>query len=406
MHKYSLFSVIGIEIEYMLVNADTLDIVPNSDILLKELANQYVNEFDFSNNTSISNELVLHVIELKNTHPCIIDIPQLKKKFYETILQLQPILDKLNLKLLPSAQHPWMQPENETKVWPHEFQEIYQQFHKIFNCHTHGWANLQSMHLNLPFKDDNEFNKLHNAIRLILPLIPAIAASSPFMENHYSGWLDSRLKTYALNQSKIKEISGEVIPEFIQTKDEYEHLILTPMYNAIAPFDLEKVLQYEWLNSRAAIAKFDVGAIEIRIIDTQECVNADLSIAWVITEIIKHIINKSDDYLQNPIDTKTLKNIFDSSIKNGFATTINNKEYLQQVLNLSPMTLNLKEIWSLLIEQVASNIDGNSQICLEHILKFGNLSERILKIYDKSATLKETYKKLIDCLLTNEQLRA
>ena len=43
------------------------------------------------------------------------------------------------------------------------------------------------------------------------------------------------------------------------------------MYRAIDPLDTEGILQEEWLNSRAAIARFDRGAIEIRCMDTQEC---------------------------------------------------------------------------------------------------------------------------------------
>ena len=40
------------------------------------------------------------------------------------------------------------------------------------------------------------------------------------------------------------------------------------MYRQIAPLDPDHVVQYEWLNSRGAIARFDRNAIEIRVIDT------------------------------------------------------------------------------------------------------------------------------------------
>ena len=36
--------------------------------------------------------------------------------------------------------------------------------------------------LNLPFSSDEEFGRLHAAIRLLLPLLPALAASSPLVE--------------------------------------------------------------------------------------------------------------------------------------------------------------------------------------------------------------------------------
>lgn len=403
MLKHPLFSVVGIEIEYMLVHKNTLDVAPVSDLLLKELAGQFDTEFIFKNGISISNELVLHLIELKNTHPQEFNANKLKQQFQETIINLQVPLEKLNMQLLPTAQHPWMDPLKETHIWPHELSEIYYQFDKIFNCKAHGWSNLQSMHLNLPFQNDEEFNKLHNAIRLVLPLIPALAASSPFMENKTTGFLDSRLKTYSSNQQKIKEISGEIIPEFVQSEEQYEIEILQPMYQAIADFDAEGILQHPWLNSRGAIAKFDVGAIEIRVIDTQECVNADLSIALVLFELINYIVNESEAYLHNPISSNDLKNIFNLSIEQGFNTVINHTKFLSQ-LNIEKTTLNLRDVWSILIERIGKKLDDNSKNCIEFIINNGSLSERMLKIYEKEHNLKYIYEKLKSCLLLNEQL--
>ena len=76
--------------------------------------------------------------------------------------------------LLPGGVHPWMDPSKETRLWPHEYNEVYRSFDRIFGCAGHGWSNLQSTHLNLPFADDDEFGRLHAAIRAILPLLPAL----------------------------------------------------------------------------------------------------------------------------------------------------------------------------------------------------------------------------------------
>ena len=43
------------------------------------------------------------------------------------------------------------------------------------------------MHVNLPFADDAQFARLHAAIRLVLPLLPALAASSPIAEGSVIG---------------------------------------------------------------------------------------------------------------------------------------------------------------------------------------------------------------------------
>ena len=89
-----------------------------------------------------------------------------------------------------------MNPLTETKRWPHGNRSVYRQYDAIFNCQGHGWGNLQCMHINLPFANDEEFCQLHNSIRLILPLLPALAASTPFLDGQKTGYKDSRLCFY------------------------------------------------------------------------------------------------------------------------------------------------------------------------------------------------------------------
>src|SRR3954462_5006799 len=96
-----------------------------------------------------------------------------------------------------------MNPDVETRLWPHDNAEIYSAYDQIFGCRSHGWANLQSMHVNLPFANDTEFARLHAAVRLVLPLLPALGASSPFAEGRAPGPLDLRLQAYRANSPSI-----------------------------------------------------------------------------------------------------------------------------------------------------------------------------------------------------------
>ncbi len=62
------------------------------------------------------------------------------------------------------------------------------------------------------------------------------------------------------------------------TEENYRRQIFQRMYDDIAPLDPDGVLQDEFLNSRGAIARFDRGSIEIRVINIQECPAADLAV--------------------------------------------------------------------------------------------------------------------------------
>ncbi|WP_028388558.1 carboxylate-amine ligase [Legionella fairfieldensis] len=402
MSDYPLFSVLGIEIEYMLVDKTSLDIRPQSDVILTALAGELVNEVKLGD-TALSNELVMHVVELKNNGP---KPPNAKiiDQFQHTIQTLQPSLDQHHLQLLPTGAHPWMDPLKETRRWPHDNTAIYRQFDSVFNCKGHGWANLQSMHVNLPFTNDDEFCRLHNAIRLLLPLLPALAASTPFLEGQKTGLKDSRLYFYGKNQQRIPAISGEIIPDFISNEAQYRQDILVPMYDAIKPFDPEGILQHEWLNSRAAIPKFSHKAIEIRILDSQECVQADIAIALLIHALLKYWYCNSDYYLIHPCATGRLRAVYEQAIKEGLTLQVDDSELCAQ-WQLPKRQMTGRDIWAQLIERVSTDLDNASQRTLEYLLSQGNLSERLLRAcgadYGKS-TLTRIYRQLGHCLLTNQ----
>lgn len=406
MSNYSLFSVIGIEIEYMLVDQDTLNIKPISDQILTQLAGKLVNEAKLDH-IAISNELVLHVLEFKNARPEPLEAP-LVAYFQQAIQTIAQLLQEQRLLLLPTGAHPWMDPHTETKRWPHDNQEIYRQYDRIFDCKGHGWSNLQSMHVNLPFANDEEFHKLHAAIRLLLPLLPALAASTPFLGGQLTGFLDTRLHYYGQNQQKIPSITGEVIPESVSSSKEYQETILSRMYRDIKSFDPENILQYEWLNSRGAIAKFDMGAIEIRLLDSQECVTADIAIARVIAAILKHWIKNHAFYLAHPCPTSDLKHLYHQTLTQGLKTPILNKTLFDQ-WQISPKQDNIKKVWEQLITQVSSELDFESQQVLETILSQGNLSERLIQAlggdYQKQ-NLVRLYRELNHCLYHNHLFQA
>src|SRR5205085_672277 len=153
---------------------------------------------------------------------------------------------------------------------------------KIFDCRGHGWSNLQSTHLNLPFYGEAEFARLHAAIRMLLPLLPALCASSPILDGKPTGQLDTRLHYYRGNQAKIPSITGKVIPEPIYSSFAYKKSIYKKIEEDIGPFNTNEVLDPIWVSSRGAIPCFDRGSIEIRIMDIQECPSADLAIQTLV----------------------------------------------------------------------------------------------------------------------------
>lgn len=399
----SLFAGFGIELEYMIVNTSSLDVAPISDRLIHKVAGEYANEIE-RGKIAWSNELALHVIELKTNGPAK-DLNDLPELFLGEIRAINTLLQPMQAKLMPSGAHPWMNPDTEAKLWPHEQNPIYESYNRIFDCRGHGWSNLQSAHLNLPFADDLEIARLHSAIRLILPIIPALSASTPIIGSKPTGVIDTRLEFYRKNQQKLSLISGKVIPECVSSKREYETKILQPMYQQIAPFDPEGILQEEWLNSRGAIARFDRNAIEIRIIDTQECPLADIAIIFAIVTILKALVAEQWQTLseQQHWSEDELARIFVEVVKNGQSTFIDNADYLN-AFGYHGHSCSAKELWQHLL---AATLPKQHVFAdpLTLILSQGNLSERILRAFERepsAANLKTIYAALTECLQQNK----
>lgn len=290
MTELGLWDGYGVEIEYMLVHADTLDVLPVSDAVLTAAHGSLVSETE-QGELAWSNELVLHVIELKTNGPAAALEP-LPALFQRDVGRIHELLEPLGGRLLPGGMHPWMDPLRETRLWPHEYSEVYETFDRIFGCTGHGWSNLQSTHLNLPFRGDDEFRRLHSAIRLVLPLLPALTAASPMKEGRLTGLLDTRLAEYRHNARRVPSVSGRVVPERMRTRAQYESELLGGIYRDLAPHDPKGVLANEWVNARGAIARFDRGAIEIRVIDTQEHPGADLALLGLVVHALRELVEQ------------------------------------------------------------------------------------------------------------------
>ncbi|WP_407442864.1 glutamate-cysteine ligase family protein [Fibrobacter sp.] len=435
---YKLWERFGVEMEFMIVDRDSLKVLPRADIPLgKDKDGNQLSDIEYDD-IGLSNELASHVLEFKCAHPKS-TFDGLGKQFFHEIRRANKKLEKINAMLLPSAAHPFMNPD-EMQLWPYDCNEIYETYDCIFNCKGHGWANLQSTHLNLSFDGDSEFAELHAAIRLLLPLIPAIAASSPYLDGKYSSFKDARIEVYRHNQDKVPEITGEVIPEQAYSYDEYNRKIFDKVKKAIAPHDPEHLLNHFFLNSRGAIARFDRGAIEIRLVDIQECPNADIAIAEMEIATLKAIANgkflttaqssasaqskipatmkEYRKFLQN-FDTTKLAEILARTTKDAEDAIIDWPEFLT-VFGMdfadetdkanrtgdADRTSGVKagDIWKHIYCVAKNDLTEVSQNVMEKMLARGTLATALYKALGGAPTHEAfltEYKKLADCLAHN-----
>lgn len=403
--KYSLFSKFGVEIEYMIVDKETLQVLPISDLVLRTTDDAVTDEVNRQSGLNWSNELVAHVVEVRPALP-VDALDNLATQFAAEVQAINALLEPHHACLLPTGAHPFMNPATETVLWQHQWHEVYAHYHTLFNCYRHGWANLQSTHLNFSFGNDAEFARLHAAIRLVLPLIPALAASTPLLEGAYTGFLDSRLEVYRTNQAKYPLITGSIVPEAAWSETEYTETILKPLYAQIAPVDPDKVLSTPALNSRGARVNFAEGRIEIRLVDAQECPQADIAICQFLTALVQSFVDETGVPLaqQQALSHTQLAAVLRECMRDAEGAVITDQAYLA-ALGLSGDHYTARETLRHLLELSKTRMPEQAWMhTIATILEHGTLATRItraLPVAPAHADIVQLYKQLAAHLQSN-----
>jgi gamma-glutamyl:cysteine ligase YbdK (ATP-grasp superfamily) len=401
---WGLFEVFGIEMEFMIVDRKTLAVRPIADLLLRDASGGEAWVEDVERGPiEWSNEIVAHLVELKTNGPAAA-IAGLELAFHADVLAANRLLERHDAMLLGTGAHPLMDPAEDTRIWPHGGGEIYATYDRIFGCKGHGWSNLQSTHLNLPFGNDEEFGRLHAAIRLVLPIIPALAASSPFLDGRFTGYLDARLETYRHNQARIPSITGTVIPERLFTEAEYRSL-LERIATDVRPHDPDALLNPLFLNSRGAIARFDRNAIEIRTIDIQECPAADIAVVAALVAVLRRLVAEQtvSFRVQQEWPEDLLADILLGVVRDGDQARIADADYLR-MLGLRGRGMTAGAAWRELCEISHGEFDASSGAAIGRILAEGPLARRMLRAIGTSpdrATLVAACRELASCLAEN-----
>jgi gamma-glutamyl:cysteine ligase YbdK (ATP-grasp superfamily) len=208
---------------------------------------------------------------------------------------------------------------DETGIWPHRHRQIYEAYSRIFSLRRHGWLNIQSFHLNLPYSNEESGILLHNTLVNISPFLSAISASSPIYEGRLGERVDNRLFFYTQNQKEIPSVTGDVIPEYTFSFSQYKKSIIGKYSNDLAKAGADKlILDKEWVNSRGVIFRFDRKAIEIRAMDEQECIKSDVALSCFIRATVRGLMNEDTEFLPHKVLVKDLNAI----IVKGLSATV------------------------------------------------------------------------------------
>jgi gamma-glutamyl:cysteine ligase YbdK (ATP-grasp superfamily) len=387
-------AVFGPEHEFAVVteNIQPLAIV---DHFLKDLYGRFVNTVT-CNGYALSKELQTHVMEIKSKTP--FTSPQtFEECMYAAVVDVNEILArKYQAHLLGTGMHPTLNVANAV-IWPHRGRKLFAALDTLFDLHQHGWVNIHAFQLNLPYGTEKEAITIYNSLTNLLPYLPAITAASPIYDSQLSPYHDARLHFYRSNQVAIPSITGQVIPEYISSFAEYRQTTIDQYTYELQQVNAPSWLFHrEWLNSRGAIFRFDRRAIEIRIIDEQECIYADVAISCFIRACLRGIIKHPKPFMPYQLLTRD----FNAVIEQGLDAKVHH-----------PYGPTARDVCSYYLRIASENASPEEAAYLSHIkarIEEGSLAtliRRDLQHCGKNMAWEDAithiYQKLVTCLARN-----
>lgn len=253
---------------------------------------------------------------------------------------------------------------------------------------------------------------MYNATALVIPYLPALAASSPMFDEQLQEAVDNRMEWIFRHQAAIPETQGEILPEPIASISDYRRRILQPMYQAIEARPGARVLKRDFLNARGAVLKFARRALEIRVLDMQECVKVDVAIAVFVRSVLRYYAQQVTAGRMSMPPRRILLDDFHATTRCGSGARVVAPQFGDQLERDAAGKASARDALRALNRLALRTVRRDEAHYLElvgNIIEAGSLSERIRDRLapfsrDTEALHRETrsvYGELSDCLLEN-----
>lgn len=273
----------------------------------------------------------------------------------------------------------------------------------LFDRRVHGHINSPGLYLGMRFSSDEEFAKLHAAVRVLLPIIPALTASSPFLEGKPTGYMDSRALQMIKAYEGHPELAGAIVPEAVFSQEDHDRIVLAPIARVFAQRNTEDGADAEALNVRGAVAFFDRGVLELRVMDPQEHPAMDLALVEFVRVVLKAMMSGRwvSSYLQRAWTEQDLLAIYLQVIKDAGATLFPSREYLMMFGLLNQDEMSAGMLWQHLFVELYEDLSDEARTLVGHILEQGCLASRITQRVGTDASeqsITKVYSELAECL--------
>ncbi len=257
---------IGVELEVQLLDPETLELVPLAPDILKKVPQELKDR--------IKPEFIQSMVEI-NTDVCS-TVAEVEKDLKGTYNKLNDIAEGLGTVLSLSSIHPFSKSSDQKVSEKLRYKKIMDELQLVGRQFI-----TQGLHVHIGVTDEEEAIKINNNLRIYLPVLLALTASSPFYESEDTGLMSYRSKLF-----EALPFAG--MPDSLDGWDEYTRLVTLLKKSRV----IESVKDIWW----------DVrphpyfGTIEVRICDLP-CFFRDV---LAITALIQALVVALADQFENP----------------------------------------------------------------------------------------------------------
>lgn len=188
------------------------------------------------------------------------------------------------------------------------------------------------------------------------------------------------------------------------------------MFDALDELPDTGAVRHEFFNARGAVFKFSRRAMEVRILDTQECVKLDVAIAVFVRSVLKSVARSLGSGPRPLPAHAILVDDFRATVASGSDARVLAPHLDSDVARDDEGRASVRDVLRLLLERARREVrkdEADYLDLVERMIETGSLSERIraalLPLVEDEEGFTEAarhlYIELADCLEANEPWR-
>ncbi|MDX9750887.1 MAG: glutamate-cysteine ligase family protein [Flavobacteriales bacterium] len=363
-----LFDLVEVRTTFAVVDARSLDVVPDGGALAMDA--------EAPNATTFWRPgAAAHLVEL-HARGAARRMAPMQRRMDTARRKASESLERNGLCLLPGGCHPWMDPMQAQIDGPRA-----DLADRVLAMRAHGRANGQALRIALSFRGDAEFTRLFAAVRMLLPMVPALTAASPIVNGRPNGMLANRAHAAHGPSGRAPGLEGPVVPEAAFTEEDHYRTINAPLARSLAEAGAMELMGHEWADPRAVTASFDTGMVHLRVADAQESTAAGHAVAEMIVAVVRALVKGrwASSYLQRSWHEHDLTRILEATVRDADEAVIGDANYPVMFGLLGQGGITAGKLWQHIFVDLYDGLSDGTRSHIAHILEHGCLARRVLR---------------------------